>query len=213
MVERASLLFRNRRTSEMKIQFHGTAADPQLNVLHSGVQERAKMSIFNVIACDPGVPLTLALVSASGRLVAIAEKDEVATNFKKNSYHNNAALIGHKMFKWTTWSKLPVKAVVELVGPMPTDGVVSACRFTGSYYMFLGICAGLGIPVEQVTPAKWKRDLGLKFTAETNLKEASRAMAIKEFPDKIDLFKYKKSHDRAEAGLLGLWLLKHGGIS
>ena len=26
----------------MKIQFHGTAADPQLNVLHSGVQERAK---------------------------------------------------------------------------------------------------------------------------------------------------------------------------
>ncbi len=166
------------------------------------------MSIFNVIACDPGVPLTLALVSAKGRLVAIAEKDEVATNFKKNSYHNNPQLIYHKMREWMDRSRFPIKGVVELVGPMPTDGVVSACRFTGSYYMFLGICAAMRIPVEQVTPAKWKRDLGLKFTAETNLKEASRAMAIKEFPDKIDLFKYKKSHDRAEAGLLGLWLLR-----
>jgi len=171
------------------------------------------MTKFNVIACDPGAPLTLALVSASGRLVAIAEKDEVAINFKKNSYQNSAPLIALKMSTWEQRSKLPVKAVVELVGPMPTDGVVSACRFVGSYYMFLGICAAMGISVTQVTPPKWKRDLGLKFTAERNLKEASRAMAIQEFSDKIDLFKYKKSHDRAEAGLLGLWLLRHGDKS
>jgi len=192
----------------MNIQFYGDAANPKLKVLHSEVQERAKtMAKFNVIACDPGVPLTLALVSFTGKLIAIAEKDQVATNFKKNSYHNNPALIVNKMRHWVEWSKRPIKAVVELVGPMPTDGVVSACRFTGSYYMFLGICAAMKIPVEQVTPPKWKRDLGLKFTADMNLKEASRAMAIKEFPDKVDLFRYKKSHDRAEAGLLALWLL------
>ena len=166
------------------------------------------MSRFNVIACDPGAPLCLALVSASGKLVAIAEKDEVATNFKKSSWQNNAPLIVHKMKKWIGWSKLPVRGVIELVGPHPGEGLVSACRFVGSYYMMLGIFAALDIKVEQVTPQKWKKDLGLRFTAERNLKEASRAMAIQEFPDKIDLFKYKKSHDRAEAGLLGLWLLK-----
>ncbi len=169
------------------------------------------MSKFNVISCDPGAPLTLALVSASGKLIAIAEKDEIATNFKKSSWQNSAPLIALTMSTWKQRSKLPVRAVVELVGPMPTDGVVSACRFVGSYYMFLGICAAMSLPVTQVTPPKWKRDLGLRFTADRNLKEASRAMAIAEFTDKIALFKYKKSHDRAEAGLLGLWLLRHGG--
>ena len=199
----------------MRIEFHGTAADPILKLWHSeSANERAKtMSKYNVISCDPGAPLTLALVSASGKLIAIAEKDEIATNFKKSSWQNSAPLIALKMSAWKQRSKLPVKAVVELVGPMPTDGVVSACRFVGSYYMFLGICAAMGLPVTQVTPPKWKKDLGLRFTADRNLKEASRAMAIAEFTDKVALFKYKKSHDRAEAGLLALWLLRHGDKS
>jgi len=166
--------------------------------------------MHNILACDPGVPLTLALLNSKGKLIAIAEKDDVATNFKKRKWDNNPILITSRIEKWLAASKRPMAAVIERVGSMPGEGVVSACKFTGSYYTFLGICAALHIPVTQVTPPKWKRDLGIHYTKDLNLKEASRSKAITEFPNKTDWFRRKMDHDRAEASLIGLWLLKHG---
>lgn len=46
--------------------------------------------------------------------------------------------------------------VVERVGPMPKQGVVSTFKFGSGYGALLGIAAALQIPTELVTPQRWK---------------------------------------------------------
>jgi hypothetical protein len=58
-------------------------------------------------------------------------------------------------------------------------------------------------PVRHVSPAKFKRALGLNSDGE-----ASRARAIDTWPMSADLFSRKRNHNRAEAALLGLYSLE-----
>jgi len=51
-----------------------------------------------------------------------------------------------------------------------------------------------------VSPAKWKKALGLNSDGET-----SRARAIETWPAQAELFARKPDHNRAEAALLGLF--------
>ena len=171
------------------------------------------MEKFNVIAVDPGCPLTMAFIHHDGRYFYFAEADMVALNLKGNKWENDPILTANKIKLWIEWSLLPVKAVVEKVNPMPGEGLVSACKFVGSMHLVMGIFAALEIPVKQVAPVKWKRDLGLKRARDSNLKEVSRQRAIQAFPSSSHIFSRKGDHNRAEAGLLGLWLLRHGDKS
>ncbi len=91
-----------------------------------------------------------------------------------------------------------VVAIVERVSAMPKQGVSSSFGFGVNFGSVLGVLQALQVPIELVTPAKWKRDLGL--TAE---KHASLHKARLLFP-KAELHLCK--HDgRAEALLLAHW--------
>ena len=52
-------------------------------------------------------------------------------------------------------------AVVELVGPMPKQGVTSVFRFGYGNGQLDGVLAALCIPTEYVKPQTWKKALGL----------------------------------------------------
>jgi hypothetical protein len=91
-------------------------------------------------------------------------------------------------------------AVVEQVGARPGQGVSSMFRFGQGYGTILGIIGTLAIPVRHVSPAKWKRALGLNSDGET-----SRARAIETWPAQAELFARKCDHSRAEAALLGMY--------
>lgn len=94
----------------------------------------------------------------------------------------------------------PSLAIIERVGPMPTDSRVSAFRFGASYAAGKVAVAVCGVPYHLVTPAAWKRSLKLGGGAEG--KEQSRALALQWFPGSAALFARKKDHGRAEASLL-----------
>jgi crossover junction endodeoxyribonuclease RuvC len=53
------------------------------------------------------------------------------------------------------------KAYVELVNAMPGQGVSSMFNFGEGCGVVRGVLAAIGIPVEYVHPAKWKRHLNL----------------------------------------------------
>ncbi len=47
--------------------------------------------------------------------------------------------------------------VIEKVGAMPGQGVTSMFNFGAGYGLLQGICLGVGIPYELVTPQRWKK--------------------------------------------------------
>jgi len=79
-------------------------------------------------------------------------------------------------------------------------GRQSAYNFGLGMGTILGVLATLQIPYTQVSPAKWKRDLGLSKD-----KDLSRALATRLYPRVSDKFKRKKDDGRAEAVLIAHW--------
>jgi hypothetical protein len=98
----------------------------------------------------------------------------------------------------------PSEAILELVGPMPRDGVRQAFRFGGAYYSARAVLQLLNIPTQLVTPAAWKRRFRLSGGPEG--KEQSRSLALMTFPASAEHFQRRKDHGRAEASLLAKYL-------
>jgi crossover junction endodeoxyribonuclease RuvC len=74
----------------------------------------------------------------------------------------------------------PALAVIEKVGAMPGQGVVSTFTFGCGYGQIQGILAGLAIPMELVTPQAWKKVI-LAGTAKG--KSDAIAYCRRAFPD------------------------------
>lgn len=92
------------------------------------------------------------------------------------------------------------RVVVENVHAMPLQGVSSTFRFGMGCGIIHGVAGALRLPLTLVTPTQWKAYHGLKAD-----KEASRALAIKKWPDHNRHLDRKKDADRAEALLIGDW--------
>lgn len=88
-------------------------------------------------------------------------------------------------------------AMVERQQAMPGQGVSSTFRAGGNYASVLTTLTLTDIPFTLVSPARWKRAMGL-----TQNKEDSRAMALQLFPYLANKLSRKKDEGRAEALLL-----------
>lgn len=98
----------------------------------------------------------------------------------------------------------PGVAVVERVASMPKQGVASTFKFGVSVGIIHGVLAPYKIALRLVTPAQWKK--AMRIGAD---KEVARALAIRLYP-KVEGLHLKKHQGRAEALLLGHYVLKGG---
>ncbi len=103
-----------------------------------------------------------------------------------------------------TWQ--PDGVIIERVSSMPKQGVASTFKFGVAYGLVQGVVAALHIPVQFVTPGKWKRHFNLSAD-----KEESRGRALQLWPGRSELFKRKKDHGRAEAALLAKYAAEMRG--
>lgn len=94
--------------------------------------------------------------------------------------------------------------VIENVHSRPGQGVSSSFNFGRALGCVEGVVLALGLPVSFVTPATWKRDMGL--TGKD--KGASRQLATDTWPTWAGSFQRVKDDGRAEAALLALWGLR-----
>jgi len=90
-------------------------------------------------------------------------------------------------------------AYLEKAQAMPKQGVTSMFNYGVGYGTIIGVLAARSIPYTLVTPAVWKRALGLTGKP----KDASRALARSWFPHAP--LSRAKDHGRAEAMLLAEW--------
>ena len=91
-------------------------------------------------------------------------------------------------------------AIIEDVHAMPKQGVTSSFSFGRSLGVVEGVLAGAGWSLRYVSPAKWKRALGL-----TSDKGACRRRACELWPNQSPLFARVKDDGRAEAALIAHW--------
>lgn len=151
---------------------------------------------YGYIGIDPGSPLTMALVSPSGRWLAHAGEGTVSIPAKVG-VANSPRKVVDLVRSWTETAKFPVKMVIENVGPMPGEGIVSASKFVGSIWLARTVAAALDMEVLMVVPQKWKKHFGL-----SSKKGESLVVARQLFPNRADRLKFEKDHDYAEAALM-----------
>ena len=90
------------------------------------------------------------------------------------------------------------RVVIERVNAFPGQGVSSMFSLGMSFYGVAGVAAGIGLRVDLVGSAEWKRHFELDSD-----KEKSLTMARFRFP-LVELSR-KKDHGRAEALLIALY--------
>lgn len=151
------------------------------------------------IGVDPGKDGAFALLDSYGELVEVADMPVVG---KWVSSVMVAEIIGD----WISDRDIEYPVLcLEDVYSSPQQGVTSAFSFGRSKGLIEGVASASDCRLVTVTPAKWKREMGL-----TKDKNAAREMAMNQWPSKRDLFKRVKDDGRAEAALIGLWQVRHG---
>jgi crossover junction endodeoxyribonuclease RuvC len=151
---------------------------------------------MNVLAVDPGLSGAAAVLDRQGDIVDAFDLPATGEGPRRRIDTANLADLIRARAPYAF-------AIVEQVGARPGQGVSSMFRFGQAYGTILGVIGALAIPVRHVSPAKWKRALGLNSDGET-----SRARAIETWPTRADLFARKRDHNRAEAALLGVYALR-----
>jgi crossover junction endodeoxyribonuclease RuvC len=99
-------------------------------------------------------------------------------------------------------------AVMEKVNAFPGQGVSSVFKFGEGFGIWKGVLAAMKIPFELVPPPVWKRAMLPGMGKE---KDASRMKAIELFPSASHLFARKKDHGKAEAALMGEYMIRRLG--
>ena len=128
-----------------------------------------------VIGIDPGNKGAIAVLKESGELVEVWDMPTLEVKVGKAlKTRISPALLTQEVRDVELRGDCDIKcAYMEAVSSSPQMGVSSAFAFGEGFGIVKGVLAALGIPVELVPPAKWKRDMGLNQS-----KDGSRAKAI-----------------------------------
>lgn len=146
-----------------------------------------------VIGVDPGLTGAMAVLSADGVLENLAD----------------LPVMRDRSLAWIDGGQLQsllldairgrtARAVVERVSSMPKQGVASSFAFGVGFGSILSVLQAMQIGIELVTPAVWKRSLGLSSDKRASLDKARLLFPAAEL--------HLAKHDgRAEALLLAHW--------
>ena len=147
-----------------------------------------------ILGIDIGAQGAVAILDQSGALVAIHDMP-VLNDGPAGRRAVNAPLLAAIIFK-----SHADQAFVESVNARPGEGPTGAFAFGRARGIVEGVLGAAGLPVSFITPASWKRAVGLTLAS----KDASRAEAIRRWPNRALLFARVKDDGRAEAALIAV---------
>lgn len=160
---------------------------------------------MRILGVDPGALGALALLT-DGRLSRVSDMPMFRVRRGKT---DKAEVDGYTLAALLR-DLAPDIAYIEQVGGLPGQSASAAFNFGRAAGAVEYACKALGIRVEMVAPATWKRAMKLNGG-----KDDSRAAAMRHWPSESGLFVRKKDNDRAEAALIAQWGLNQqsGGTS
>ena len=145
-----------------------------------------------ILAIDPGITGALAFLDTDGqRLVAVYDMPLLDGDVDPRGIRD------------VIKEHVPVVSIIERVHSHPAEGVSSVWRFACAFATALTVLALAEIPIIQVSPARWKKAIGVRGGGLG--KEHARRLATETFPVMHDAFKRVKDHGRAEAALIAVY--------
>ena len=160
---------------------------PRMNTLAPGGRK--------ILGIDLGLGGAIAVIDENGTLITVYDMPTLCDGPKAKRTIN-------AMLLFNILRQNPADhAYVEYVGARPGEGAVGAFAFGRCRGIVEGVLGSLVIPMTLLTPACWKRVVGL--SPGTN-KDASRSLAIARWPDKAEWFKRKMDNGRSDAALIGI---------
>lgn len=146
---------------------------------------------------DPGLSGAIAVIDSAGQFVWVEDMPTLLRGKGAVKREVDAAGIAHLLRPIADQIRL---FMVEKVSAMPAQGSASTFSLGHSLGTAVAVVQTLGIPVELVSPATWKKRMGL-----TRDKEDARAKAIHLWPTAP--LHLKRHADRSEALLLARYAL------
>ena len=145
-----------------------------------------------IVALDPGsVTGAYAALDATGSFVTCGDLPTTPLG-GSGKLQLNSALCARLLSEIK-----PDLVIIERVGAFPGQGVSSSFRFGVSFGILLGIAGALHLPHLLISPAVWKKAMGL-----SREKDESRTLALQHYPEAAMFLERKKDHGRAEALLM-----------
>jgi crossover junction endodeoxyribonuclease RuvC len=153
-----------------------------------------------IAAADPGQTGAIALITSdlTGiRLEALHDMPTYVEHLSDGRTRNRVCASGVADILRTL---RPDILIAEKVAARSGQGVVSMFDFGRSLGLVEGVAAGLGIPVQMITPQAWVAHHGLTGQG----KDGSRMLAASLFPEDAGRFKRKKDAGRSDAVLIAI---------
>lgn len=162
-----------------------------------------------ILSCDPGLTGALALLDSQRGLLECEDIPTCSNGTASGSMRNwvDADGLQRILTDWSNrhaFAQHSVRAAIERPIPMPrlpAQTVASQFDTFGVLRALVGSKVGPG-GVHIINPREWKAKFGLKQD-----KDQSIACALRLYPTAANLLRLKKSHNRAEAILVGHALL------
>ena len=150
-----------------------------------------------IIGIDPGISGSICFFQ-DGIIKDVIEMPTM-TDGKKNKRQVNGAQIFNEISeRINKFDKKNIKVVIEQVSAMPGQGVTSMFNFGQSFGVLKGIFSAMQIPMDFISPVKWKKYFNLINTQ----KDSSRTKAIEFFPYISSKLSRKKDANKADAILI-----------
>lgn len=150
---------------------------------------------YCILGCDPGAKGALAIFDpANGDL----EIFDTPVHIIKVGQSKKARIDLYELSRIIDSRKEKIKkAIIEIVHAMPAQGVSSSFSFGFSAGALEGIIAANFIPMDRVTPNRWKKHLNLNSDKDGCRRRASELM-----PRHAEKWARRMDDGRAEASLL-----------
>lgn len=155
-----------------------------------------------VIGIDPGLSGAIARIDTASRSVRI---EDVPTFELMRGGKKKRDIDAHSLARVVDdMAKEPgTRFIIEQVGAMPGQGTSSMFAFGKAYGLLIGVAASTFCPIDFVTPAVWKKAMGV-----TASKDGSRARASQLYPEHSAIWSRVKDDGRAESLLIATYAIR-----
>ena len=150
-----------------------------------------------IIGIDPGISGAVCFFN-DGKIIDVIEMPSMSEGKKNKKQVNGNQLYNEIKSHIYQINQQEISVVVEHVTAMPGQGVTSMFNFGQSFGVLKGIFSAMQIPMDFISPVKWKKHYNLINTQ----KDSSRTKAIEFFPYISSQLSRKKDANKADAILI-----------